>query len=57
MSLFSGSAVGGVLTNTPGDLLILQGCTVYEPGAEPTLAEGEVVVDRVNVDYLQIVGG
>ena len=57
VSLFSGNAVSGVLTKTPGPLLIMQGCTVHEPGSEPTPADGEIVIDSANVDYVQIVGG
>lgn len=57
VSLYSGSAVSGVLTSTPGPFLILQGCVVHESGSESVRADGEIVVDRANVDYVQIVGG
>jgi small nuclear ribonucleoprotein (snRNP)-like protein len=57
VSLISGSAVSGVLTKTPGPLLILQGAMIHEPGAEPAAADGEIVIDGGNVDYVQIVGG
>lgn len=56
VSLYSGNAVSGVLTKTPGSLLILRGCTVLEPGAEPAQADGEIVIDTANIDYLQVVG-
>lgn len=54
VSLFSGNAVSGVLTEVAGDFLILRGCTVHEPGADPTPADGEIVIDTANVDYIQI---
>ncbi|MFV8049740.1 hypothetical protein [Mycobacterium sp. 48b] len=54
VSLYSGNAVRGVLTKTPGPLLILQGCTVHEPGAEAAPADGEIVIDQANVDYIQL---
>lgn len=54
VSLFSGNAVRGVLTKTPGPLLILQGCTVHEAGSEPASADGEIVIDQANVDYIQL---
>ncbi|MGV0627199.1 hypothetical protein [Mycolicibacter minnesotensis] len=54
VSLRSGNAVRGVLTKTPGRLLILQGCTVHEPGAEPAAADGEIVIDQANVDFIQL---
>lgn len=55
VSLFSGNAVSGVLVKTPGPLLILAGCLVHETGAEPMPADGEIVIDSANVDYVQIV--
>lgn len=54
VSLFSGNAVSGVLTRTPGPRLILQGCTVHEPGSEPSPADGEIVIDQANVDFIQL---
>jgi hypothetical protein len=30
---------------------------IHEPGAEPAAADGEIVIDGANVDYVQIVGG
>lgn len=57
MSLYSGNAVSGVLVATPGRLMILRGCTIHDAEASgPSRADGEIVVDLVNVDYVQIVG-
>lgn len=57
VSLYSGAAVSGVLTKAPGPYLILQACVVHEPGEQAAQADGEIVLDRANVDYVQIVGG
>lgn len=57
VALYSGNAVSGVLTRTAGPLLILQGAMIHEPSAEPVKADGEVVIDQANVDFVQIVGG
>ena len=57
VSLFSGNAVSGVLTKTPGPLLILQGAMIHEAGSEPVKADGEIVIDAANVDFVQVVGG
>jgi hypothetical protein len=54
VSLFSGNAISGVLTQVAGPLFILRGCTVHEPGAQPAPADGEIVIDAANVDYFQI---
>lgn len=55
-SLFSGSAVSGVLVQVAGPRLILRGCTVHEPGSQPVQADGEIVIHESNVDYFQILG-
>lgn len=58
VSLYSGNAVSGVLTKTPGRLLILQGCMIHDvDAAAPAPADGEIIIDSANVDYVQIVGG
>lgn len=56
MSLFSGNAVSGVLTEVLRHDYVLKGCMVHEPGVEPQPADGEILIDRANVDYIQIVG-
>lgn len=57
VALFSGTAVSGVLTKTAGHFLIVAGATVFEDTANPMQADGEIVIDRINVDYVQIVDG
>lgn len=56
VSLFSGNAVSGVLV-TAGPLFILKGCLVHETGNESASADGDIVIDRANIDYVQIVNG
>lgn len=57
VSLFSGNAVSGVLVSTPGRFLVLKGCEVHDADATaPTPADGEIVIDAANVDYVQVVG-
>lgn len=58
VSLFSGNAVSGVLVSTPGNLMILRGCMIHDVDASaPSPADGEIVIDAANVDYVQIVTG
>lgn len=57
VALYSGNAVSGVLVKTPGPLLILQGAMIHEPQSDPVAADGEIVIDCANVDYVQIMGG
>jgi hypothetical protein len=55
VSLLSGRAVRGVLWQSAGDYILLRSCTLYEKGVEPTPCDGEVLLDKANVEYIQIV--
>lgn len=54
VNLLSGNALSGVCVHEDGRVLVLRGVTVYESGAEPAAADGDVLVDRINVDFIQI---
>lgn len=54
VNLFSGNAVAGVCTHEARHSIILRGATVHEPGADPVPADGEVLIDRANVDFIQL---
>ena len=54
VNLISGNAVSGVCTYDGRNALILRGATVHASDAEPTPADGEIVIDRINVDFIQI---
>lgn len=54
VSLLSGNAIQGIIVAQVGDHYVLKGCTVLEPGRDPVQAVGEMVIDRSNVDYMQI---
>ncbi|HQC78420.1 MAG TPA: hypothetical protein PLH92_17075 [Mycobacterium sp.] len=54
ISLTSGNALSGVCTYDGREALVLRGVTVHEPSSEPTPADGEVLVDRINVDFIQL---
>lgn len=56
VNLKTGSAVSGVLYRADSQLLEIKEPTVHEPGAESTPADGSMVIERSNVDYVQIVG-
>ncbi|WP_374159087.1 hypothetical protein ACEWX3_07645 [Mycobacterium sp. G7A2] len=53
VSLYSGTGISGVLVQKVGQCLVLKGATVHEPGTDPQPADGEIVIDTANVDYLQ----
>lgn len=54
VNLISGNAIGGVCTHEGRDAIVLRGATVHEPGADPVPADGEVRIDRINVDFTQL---
>lgn len=54
VSLYSGTGIEGVLTQKIGDHYVLKGVTIHEEGHDPTSADGEIVVDTANIDYMQL---
>ncbi len=54
VNLMSGNAISGVCTYDGRQALILRGATVHESGSDPAAADGEIVIDRINVDFIQI---
>lgn len=54
VNLMSGNAISGVCVLKTAQALVLKGATVHEPGAEPAPADGEVFIDRINVDFIQL---
>lgn len=53
VNLTTGKAIEGVLVRHSGPLLVLKGAVLLEPGAVPVVMDGEVVVERDRVDFIQ----
>lgn len=53
VNLVDGSALAGILFRQAGPLLILKNATVLERGAQPAPAEGDLVVERDRVLFIQ----
>lgn len=53
VNLTSGTALDGYLVRQDGPLLTLRAATVHEPGAAPAPADGELVVERSRIDFIQ----
>lgn len=51
-----GRAFAGVLWQQLGPLLVLRNAELLQPGAEPQPMDGEVVIERSTVHFVQIVG-
>ena len=54
VQLLSGRAVRGVLWALKGRLLVLKSATLLEPGSDPVAMDGDVVIERAQVDYTQV---
>lgn len=50
----TGQAFEGILWKRSGPLLILRNTTLHERGAQPQPIDGEVVVERHHVEFIQV---
>lgn len=55
VNLKTGRALDGLLVRRRADLLFLRNATALEPGAEPMPLDGEAVVARADIDFIQAV--
>ncbi|TSD47972.1 hypothetical protein FFI94_018830 [Rhodococcus sp. KBS0724] len=53
VNLLSGTSVSGVVVSTRGPLLTLKSAYVHEDGAEAMPADGEIAIDKSNIDFIQ----
>ena len=53
VNLVSGRAIEGVLVAQDGPLLHVKDARVHEPGADPAAVDGDVVIERDRVDFIQ----
>lgn len=51
-----GRAFSGILWAQHGPLLVLRNAQLLMPGREPQPLDGEVVVERTSVHFIQVVG-
>jgi hypothetical protein len=56
LSLKTDKGIRGVLWAKRGPLLVMKSAELLEGGRPPTLLDGEVVVERTNVDFIQVLG-
>jgi len=53
VNLWSGTAISGLVVKTHRSYCVIKDATVIEPGSEPARVDGEIIVDRRQVDYIQ----
>jgi hypothetical protein len=56
VSLRSGSAVTGLLWARRGRTLVLKSAELLEQGSAPVVMDGDVILDRDQVEYVQAAG-
>ncbi len=57
VNLTSGRAFEGILWAQRGPLLVLRDATMHEPRLPPAPVDGEVVVERSKVEFMQVTAG
>jgi hypothetical protein len=48
------AAIRGILWRARGPWLILKQCTLVQRGGDPVAVDGEIVVERTRVHFLQV---
>lgn len=54
VNLTDDKAIGGVLWSRKGGYVVLKDATLHVRGTDPTPIDGEVLVDRSRVDFVQV---
>lgn len=54
VNLLSGNALAGVVTFEGRHALVLRGATVHTTDSDPAPADGEVLIDRASIDFIQM---
>lgn len=53
VNLVDGSSIEGILYRDPGDLIVLKNAVYHEPGADPLPLDGDTVIERAKVQFVQ----
>jgi small nuclear ribonucleoprotein (snRNP)-like protein len=56
INLHSSRAFVGILWAQRGPLVVLRNVTMHEPGAAPAPVDGEIVIERDQIEFIQITG-
>lgn len=54
VNLKSGTAIRGVVVDRKRSFAVIKDAEVMEPGVQPVRADGEILVDKAEIDYVQI---
>jgi hypothetical protein len=56
VNLVGDRAISGVLWCRRGGLVVLKQAELHEPGAGPVRMDGDVLIERSRVDFVQVAG-
>lgn len=56
VNLHSGKAMSGAMWARRGRTLVLKDVELIEPGQAPVVMDGTVIVDRADVEFVQVAG-
>lgn len=56
VNLVGDRAISGVLWRRRGGLVVLKQAELHEPGVEPVPMDGDVLIERSRVDFVQVAG-
>jgi small nuclear ribonucleoprotein (snRNP)-like protein len=56
VNLHSGRAFVGILWAQRGPLIVLRDVTMHEAGAAPAGVDGEIVIERREIEFIQVTG-
>ena len=54
VNLLSGTSISGVIVSTRGPLLTIKGAVIHTAESGDTPADGEIAVDKTQVDFIQM---
>jgi hypothetical protein len=57
VNLKSGAAFRGYLVEAKKDLIVLKSSEFIEAGSEPVAVSGEVLIEKSNIEFIQVIGG
>ena len=56
VNLHSSRAFVGILWAKRGPLIVLRNVTMHEVGADAATVDGEIVIERAQIEFIQITG-
>jgi small nuclear ribonucleoprotein (snRNP)-like protein len=56
VNLHSSRAFVGILWARRGPLIVLRNVVMHEPGAQASPVDGEIVIERSQIEFIQVTG-